>query len=104
MATKQNIFIPGSFYHVYNRGNEGKPIFFERDNYLFFLQRLGEYSERNSIEVICYCLMPNYFHLYRDFIGLRSGKLPKVHAILREFDNVLEYKDFVVFYQDKICK
>lgn len=26
----------GEFYHVYNRGANRAPIFFERENYLFF--------------------------------------------------------------------
>jgi len=29
--------IPGNFYHIYNRGNNGQDIFFENENYIFFL-------------------------------------------------------------------
>ena len=34
--------VAGEYYHVYNRGNNRQPIFFERENYLFFLMRLRE--------------------------------------------------------------
>lgn len=30
---------PGKIYHVFNRGNERNNIFFEQENYLFFLRR-----------------------------------------------------------------
>ena len=33
----------GEYYHIYNRGNNREPIFLERDNYLFFLQRMRQY-------------------------------------------------------------
>ena len=33
-------FETGNYYHVLNRGNERKAIFFETENYLFFLRRL----------------------------------------------------------------
>lgn len=55
-------FIPENIYHVYNRGNNRQPIFFEERNYQFFLNKvknhLGKYSE-----ILAYCLMPNHFHL-----------------------------------------
>ncbi|MCH8874392.1 transposase [candidate division KSB1 bacterium] len=56
-------FAAGCYYHILNRGNEKKTIFFERDNYLFFLRRLKQGSEKLGPEVLCYCLMPNHFHL-----------------------------------------
>ena len=60
--TKEKIF-PGNFYHILNRGNEKQNIFYEHENYLFFLRRLRHYVEKFHVFVICYCLMPNHFHL-----------------------------------------
>jgi REP element-mobilizing transposase RayT len=54
-------FRAGEYYHVYNRGNNKQPIFFERENYLFFLRRWREYLLR-VLEVVAYCLMPNHYH------------------------------------------
>jgi len=31
-------FQAGGYYHLYNRGNNFQPIFFERENYLYFLR------------------------------------------------------------------
>ncbi len=55
-------FEPGEFYHVYNRGNNRQPIFFNNDNYLFFLKKIGDQLKPVS-EIVAYCLMPNHFHI-----------------------------------------
>jgi putative transposase len=51
------------FYHVLNRGNEKKSIFFETENYLFFLRQLTKYIKMYGPILVAYCLMPNHFHL-----------------------------------------
>ncbi|MBN2103948.1 transposase [bacterium] len=51
------------YYHVINRGNEKQPIYYNKDNYRFFLNRLRKYSSKGKQLVIAYCLMPNHFHL-----------------------------------------
>ena len=35
-------FLPDQYYHLYNRGNNRHAVFFERDNYLYFLHRIEE--------------------------------------------------------------
>ena len=71
--------VAGQYYHVYNRGNNRQRIFFERENYLFFLNRVREclLGEKQSTSeqsprspesqppctVVAYCLMPNHYHL-----------------------------------------
>ena len=54
-------FEPREFYHVYNRGNNRQPIFFNERNYLFFLKKVKKQLLPFS-EIIAYCLMPNHFH------------------------------------------
>ena len=54
--------ITNNYYHVYNRGNNSQDIFFEEKNYNFFLTKLSKVFE-NNISLICYCLMPNHYHL-----------------------------------------
>jgi putative transposase len=52
----------GNFYHIYNRGNNRQLIFFERDNYIYFLQLVRRYLIANSVDIVAYCLMPNHYH------------------------------------------
>jgi REP element-mobilizing transposase RayT len=55
--------VAGHYYHVYNRGNNRAAIFFEPENYAFFLRRLREYVVTSDARVIAYALMPNHYHL-----------------------------------------
>jgi putative transposase len=54
---------PNQLFHIYNRGNNRRKVFFERENYLFFLQKMREMLLPKKIEMLAYCLMPNHFHL-----------------------------------------
>lgn len=51
-----------NYYHVYNRGNNLKNIFFEKRNYYFFLEKLIKIFN-TKLDLIAYVLMPNHFHL-----------------------------------------
>ncbi len=50
------------YYHVYNRGNNRSEIFFEKRNYLYFMEKIKS-NFVNTIDLIAFCLMPNHFHL-----------------------------------------
>lgn len=74
-------FYEGGYFHIYNRGNNKQPIFLDDQDYRQFLRRisivlslpssrviLGSRSRlkplpENAFSIICYCLMPNHFHL-----------------------------------------
>lgn len=55
-------FIKNEVYHIYNRGNNKQLVFYNDENYLFFIRKI-----RNQIapycNILCWCLMPNHFHL-----------------------------------------
>jgi len=80
-------FLPGSFYHVYNRGNNRDFVFRDEEDFRAFLFRVGlglgfdvkELSEnpltsvpfsriritdskQESFKLHAFCLMPNHFH------------------------------------------
>lgn len=52
-----------TYHHVYNRGTLKSKIFFDKDDYNYFLNRLGKFSVKYKIEIMAFCLMPNHFHL-----------------------------------------
>ncbi len=55
-------FEANQVYHVYNRGNNKQPIFFTEANYLYLLQKIKTEWKKYA-DILCYCLMPNHFHL-----------------------------------------
>ena len=62
MGRRKTTFLPGHYYHVYNRGVNREAIFRNRENYLFLLRRLKECADKFCITLIAYCLMPNHYH------------------------------------------
>ena len=97
-------FATGEYYHVFNRGNDKMDIFRDPQDYLHFLHRLcvllgmprgalGIGSEltdaklrlrldsfdAGTFSLVCYCIMPNHFHL---LLG-QNGDIPISKLILR---------------------
>ncbi len=48
-------------YHIYNQGNNRQQIFFNRENQLFFVQKMSDYL-LPYCDILAWCLMPNHFH------------------------------------------
>ncbi|EKD90638.1 MAG: Transposase [uncultured bacterium] len=79
--------INGSYYHVYNRGVEKRTIFQSPKDYYRFLETIRYYrffptprklsthinfnfppilshtKQNQLVKILCFCLMPNHFHL-----------------------------------------
>ncbi len=71
-------WLPGGYYHIYNRGARQGSIFREPTNYLFVIERMQHYARSLSIGVIAYCLMPNHYHfLLRQDGKSSAGFLPQ---------------------------
>ena len=56
-------FRAGNYYHLYNRGVNRQPIFFDPDNWGYFIKRLRDYCPSDLIAIVAYCLMPNHYHI-----------------------------------------
>lgn len=62
MPRRETPFLPGMYYHLYNRGNNRQAIFFQQDNYLYFLRGVKKYLNPTA-SMIAYCLMPTHYHM-----------------------------------------
>lgn len=51
----------GKYYHIYNRGNNGIDLFYEKENYYHFLRLFEKYIEPIA-EVYAWVLLKNHFH------------------------------------------
>ncbi len=74
----EKIYLPESYYHIYNRGVNKRKIFLDQQDYSVFLNLLKRYLDskpvkdnkgreyewlHNDLELLSYCLMPNHYHL-----------------------------------------
>lgn len=68
-------FKKGYIFHIYNQGNNRQQIFFNRENYLFFLQKMRKHLLPYG-DILAYCLMPNHFHLMMQVNDLLADYTP----------------------------
>jgi hypothetical protein len=65
--------IPGQFYHIYNRGNNGENIFIAERNYGYFLSLYFKHIAPVA-ETFAYCLLRNHFHICTRIRDERPGR------------------------------
>jgi len=63
MARSFRLEYPETFYHILSRGNEKRDIFYDKEDYLRFLDVLEKTVERFKLEIHAYVLMKNHYHL-----------------------------------------
>ena len=61
IKTNKMYFEKDNIYHVFNRGNNREKIFYNNENYIFFLKKIRKHIFP-FCEILAYCLMPNHFH------------------------------------------
>jgi len=63
MANSRDILLErGCYYHIYNRGINGTPLFYIPENYEHFLRLYDKYINPIA-DTYAWCLMGNHFHL-----------------------------------------
>ncbi|MDD3738877.1 MAG: hypothetical protein PHP31_06250 [Lentimicrobiaceae bacterium] len=86
---RQDFFEPGVVYHVFNRGNNKENIFFEEENYRYFLELLKKYLLPIA-DIYAYCLLKNHFHLVikiKDYDQLEEKYQTKPYLPFSHFFN-----------------
>ena len=90
MPRKQRIQFAGAFHHIFNRGAEKRPIFYEKEDYLWFLRLLTEVIAMFEFRLFAYCLMTNHFHL---FIQTKENNLSKaMRNLLGRYSQYINWK------------
>jgi len=74
-------------YHIFNRANGTEKLFLSSDNYNFFLKKYRKHIAP-VCDTLCYCLMPNHFHL---LVRIRDEKW------ITSLENFNEEKDITAF-------
>jgi len=99
MPRREVPFLPDHFYHFYNRGNNRQAIFFERDNYVYFLRRLKKYL-REYLDILAYCLMPTHYHI------LARVRTPQTSEVLETSEVPVSQamQKFIISYTKAINK
>lgn len=82
MPRREIPFLPDQYYHLYNRGNNRQAVFFEPENYVYFLKRIKKYL-RGYVEVIAYCLMPTHYHLLVRVLNIQTSEVSQTSEVLK---------------------
>jgi len=97
----------GKYYHIYNRGNNGQNIFFDSENYTFFLNRFHQYISP-FCDTIAWVLLKNHFHVLvyvKPFEEIKIEKLEYTATeIPKKIDVHLQFGHFFNSYAKAINK
>lgn len=92
MPRPRRIQLEEKWYHVFNRGASRQKIFLTKADYQMFIDCAVEIFAAHSIEIHCYCLMGNHYHLLvytnepalsdalRDLSSIYTRKFNKAHG------------------------
>jgi putative transposase len=69
------------YYHVFNRSVGDEKLFVTRENYRYFLEKLGSYLSPVS-DLFCYNLLPRHFNL---FIRMKNAEALCKHMELLKY-------------------
>ena len=56
-------YLPDSFYHVYNRGVEKRPIYIDDQDLVVFRSYLSTAANMHNVKICEFAYKPNHFHV-----------------------------------------
>ena len=66
MPRTARIVLANTPHHVFQRGHDKQPVFFEQDDYESYLRILRKWTGEFGVKVYGYCLMTNHVHFVLD--------------------------------------
>lgn len=63
MARQARIVIPNTAHHIMQRGIDGNPVFFKKENFQYYMNILEDHLKGSSIDLLGYCLLPTQINL-----------------------------------------
>ncbi|HUR11799.1 MAG TPA: hypothetical protein VM012_10545 [Flavitalea sp.] len=97
--------IPGKQYHIFNRGNNKQPIFLEKENYYYFLEKFNQYLSP-YVKVHAYCLMVTHFHFLLEIKSYPGSEIETNSLVCRKKLTAVQkaFRDFFICYAKSINK
>ncbi|MBL4867728.1 MAG: transposase, partial [Pseudomonadales bacterium] len=87
-----------AYYHVMNRGRGRQKIFHGPDYYEAFLTTLAEAHQRFGVEILCYCLMANHYHLLVKTPEANLGRIMRhINGVYTQRHNRMKKTDGSLF-------
>ena len=89
MPTNPDPLLFGTFYHIYNRGNNHENVFIQERNYAYFMELWWKHTFQIA-ETYVYCLLKNHFHAtvyIKDKEALKDLKLKEPSQYFANFFN-----------------
>jgi len=87
-----------AYYHVMNRGRSHQAIFHSEEFFDAFLTVLAEAHQRFGIQIMCYCLMSNHYHLLVKTPQANLGRAMRhINGVYTQRHNRLKQTDGPLF-------
>ena len=86
MTELKQQLIPGKYFHIYNRGNNGINVFYDSNSYYHFLKLYSQYINPVA-DTYAWCLLKNHFHV---LVYLKTEK--EIDASKLEYSTIEEPK------------
>lgn len=88
----KRIFKTNQFLHIYNRGNRKQEIFYDQEDYSFFVRKMFFFQRDYDLAVLSYCLMPNHYHLLINTCREPISITPYMHRFMTSYSRYLNKK------------
>ena len=75
---KRKLTMPDLVSHITQRAAGKEPLFLEESDYLFMLEDLKDISQKRSLDIYAFCLMPNHIHF------LLNPRKDELHEPMRD--------------------